>query len=612
MRLESGGGNLLNRPAGAHLSAGQIQLDQLNASISSSAADGASLAAMVLGGGVYKAARAGLLTWAPRLGVFASGAALGLEVSSYRAAHLAFEGQCSASKVFEARGWASDFAGFAALKGVGGLSRGVNPVLAHFSQDLSMVASQHAASALTGSALPETGLLQQLLQAEAVNLQMSAGLELFHGLTGQSLRMHESFFDAQAEALRRPPAERAGLLEARFSSFIRLSQNSASESGPSSPAVRKWIFVANGSAGGFKSKSLAQQVQSLALARDPNLRIFVYETHAESQTRIEEIARLIEAAQSSPADPLGVLAFGGDGTINNTLQGVMRFAAPEAVSLEESAARAAEVALQSGLRVGTVALGSANDLALMYGAPGAKAREVMNYMDQAVLGGMNLGKATLDGEASHLFCHNACAGVTIAPSFRDTAHMRGRFSKFVRTLIVLRDTFLRHQLVDIHAEGGPRLRGREVFVNASLIANRMSASPAPQPGLGWSLLPDMNLRETLAFLKETVLLGFDIKRSRMERLLPGNALATLDPRLQGSHHVLQSSSYRFFQGNRPVSVPVQANGDFVGTAQHFQVTALTAFPSFMEMPGSPMHRLQELMARRGRQAASASAAQAAP
>jgi len=611
MRLESGR-NLLTRSIGTHLSEGQIHLDHIAGSFSASAADPVSLASLMAGGGIYKVARAGLLNWAPRLGIFASGTALALEVSGYRATHLAFEGKLSASGVFEARGWASDFAGFAGLKGAGSLSRGYNPVLAHFSQDLSMVASQHAASALTGSALPETGLVQQLLQAEAVNLQMSAGLELFHGLTGQALRIHETFLDTQAEALRRLSAERPGLSAWDLPAFIRLSENGGSEGGSLNPAVRKWIFVVNGSAGAFKSKSLAQEVRRLAEQRDPNLRILIYETHAESQTRIEEIARLIEAAQSTQADPLGLLAFGGDGTINNTLQGVMRFAAPKAVSLEESAARAAEVAFQSGLRVGTVALGSANDLALLYGAPGAKARDVMNYMDRAVLGGMNLGKATLDGGASHLFCHNACAGVTIAPSFRDTAHMRGRFSKFVRTLIVLRDTFLRHQLVDIRAEGGPSLRGREVFVNASLIANRMSASPAPQPGLGWSLLPDMNLRETLAFLKETVLLGFDIKRSRMERLLPGSSLSTLDPRLQGSHHVLESSSYRFFEGDRPIPVPVQANGDFVGTAQHFQVTALAAFPHFMEMPGSPMHRLQELMGRRRKQAASENTAAAAP
>jgi len=81
-------------------------------------------------------------------------------------------------------GLLNSFITFGTLKGFGQLSQGQNLVLQHGFQDLGIVAG-HQLVSLTGlGPKPEGSLAEQMLHAEATNLQMGAGMALGHAFTG--------------------------------------------------------------------------------------------------------------------------------------------------------------------------------------------------------------------------------------------------------------------------------------------------------------------------------------------------------------------------------------------------------------------------------------------
>jgi hypothetical protein len=76
----------------------------------------------------------------------------------------------------------SDLVTFGSLKGAGYLSRESNLVTQHLFSSSAMVAGQNAASQLGITPKSEGSLADQWIHAEAMNLQLGAGVALVHGL----------------------------------------------------------------------------------------------------------------------------------------------------------------------------------------------------------------------------------------------------------------------------------------------------------------------------------------------------------------------------------------------------------------------------------------------
>jgi len=79
-------------------------------------------------------------------------------------------------------GMASSFITFGMLKGAGHLSRESNLILQHSFSSTAMVAGHQTASLLGIMPRPEGSLAEQLLHAEATNLQLGAGMALMHSM----------------------------------------------------------------------------------------------------------------------------------------------------------------------------------------------------------------------------------------------------------------------------------------------------------------------------------------------------------------------------------------------------------------------------------------------
>ncbi len=92
-----------------------------------------------------------------------------------------------------ASSWFNDFVNFGTLKFFGKISQNQNLFLQHFIQDSGMVAAQHLAYTLQLSPAIQGTLSEQFLHAEIMNLQMNAGMALFHGISqGKILHAEKS------------------------------------------------------------------------------------------------------------------------------------------------------------------------------------------------------------------------------------------------------------------------------------------------------------------------------------------------------------------------------------------------------------------------------------
>ncbi len=362
--------------------------------------------------------------------------------------------------------------------------------------------------------------------------------------------------------------------------------------------IKKWIFVVNGSAGGFKAKVLAEEVRALMKAggKNSDVEITIYQTHRDPRTRLEGIAQDIRTKYPSPQNPIGILAFGGDGTINNTLEGVFKYLSPQEKLLSQSAEAIAERMKNSGVLVGTVGMGSANDLAYLYGAPGYHPAEVLNYMAHATPGSLNLASLTLNGEHEFLVSHNACAGTGITPSFYETKDLRGYGAKSLRFFKIMKDSFVFLSSVKMRMADGSEIDITEVFFNASIMANRMTGGPTPQPGVGTLILPKMSRIEAFRFLMSVMKLGLNIKMGQLENLMPDKKIQGLNSNLQIPLAPGKTFTFTFIDslGNK-LEIPFQANGDYLMHASTAKVTALPAYPTFLQMPNSPMAKLAGLI-----------------
>jgi phosphatidylserine decarboxylase len=95
------------------------------------------------------------------------------------------------------RAWASSAISFGSLRTVAPALASQNLALQHLSVDAAMVAGHHLTFAAGFGEKPEGNLAQQFLSAEAMNLQMQAGLALAHSLTGGRVASLEQSLDLE-------------------------------------------------------------------------------------------------------------------------------------------------------------------------------------------------------------------------------------------------------------------------------------------------------------------------------------------------------------------------------------------------------------------------------
>ena len=204
----------------AAFSSTQTQVDGMVSSFIDQASDWKSLAAMMAGGLAYRFGKIGFLS----LGARASSQSP-LVTAVVRGGSIAF-GLSSEVTVFEftnrtlqtffespitghrspnlwawsgpqgfKQGWLSSFVNFGTLKGFGRLAGSQNLILQHGVQDFGMVLGHHLAFRVGFGERPEGSLSEQLLHAEATNLQLAAGTHLAHTLSGGKLLAMEKGLD---------------------------------------------------------------------------------------------------------------------------------------------------------------------------------------------------------------------------------------------------------------------------------------------------------------------------------------------------------------------------------------------------------------------------------
>lgn len=164
------------------LSAAQIQLDQASHQFVAHASDWKSLTAVACGSfayrlGKYFALSQGIKRAAPWVGMIS-------EVSTFRGVRSIFSPEQTSS-------WFTDYIHFGSLRALGVLGKNMNPLLAHSLQDVGMVATHHLSHAMKLTSSPQGTFIQQIIYAEATNLQMIAGMGLLHSLS------HGKFFVAE-------------------------------------------------------------------------------------------------------------------------------------------------------------------------------------------------------------------------------------------------------------------------------------------------------------------------------------------------------------------------------------------------------------------------------
>ncbi|MFO1519381.1 MAG: DEAD/DEAH box helicase family protein [bacterium] len=200
------------------LTSTQSQVDGMVEGFLQQATDFKSLAAMMVGGLAYRAGRIGTLSVGAQdfaripMGallqkVFSIGIGLAAEVSAFEFTNRFLSSvQSSRSKVSsqpatlglgpETNLWSwsgpgglkegllQSFITFSTLKFAGWITPGQNLILQHGIQDLAMVAGHQFVYRVGIGNKPEGSFAEQLLHAEATNLQLMAGMALGHGITG--------------------------------------------------------------------------------------------------------------------------------------------------------------------------------------------------------------------------------------------------------------------------------------------------------------------------------------------------------------------------------------------------------------------------------------------
>jgi len=177
-------------------------VDQLVEQFTQGASDWKALASMAVGGIAYRCANMSLLTsplakslpFAAK--IFSPVIALGAEVSVYQASLRLLHGEA-----FQSSSWSTDYVNFASLKIFGAAARNANFLLSNFIQDLGMVAGQRLAHGLGLAERPQGSFAEQMVHAQVTNLQLAAGMQLFHSLSAGRVQALEAGLELRAHAM---------------------------------------------------------------------------------------------------------------------------------------------------------------------------------------------------------------------------------------------------------------------------------------------------------------------------------------------------------------------------------------------------------------------------
>jgi superfamily II DNA or RNA helicase len=195
----------------------QAQADQLVDGFLHQAMDFKSLAAMTVGGWAYRLGRIGVMGVGSGsvLRTLSMGVGLTTEVAAFEGAHRALQTlgshlgstppenpnlwRWSGSRGLQ-EGLLFSFITFGTLKIGGRLTQGQNLILQHGIQDFAMVAGHQFVYRAGIEPRPEGSFADQMLHAEATNLQLMAGMGLAHGFTGGRLLGIEQGMDVSLRA----------------------------------------------------------------------------------------------------------------------------------------------------------------------------------------------------------------------------------------------------------------------------------------------------------------------------------------------------------------------------------------------------------------------------
>jgi len=225
------------------MSSTQSQVDGLVTAFTAEATRPTTLASMVVGAGMYRLGRLGTMAALegrlanPAVRALSVGTGLFSEAASFqlsnRALRVGLEG--ADPRLMQlggphglARGTLESLVTFSALRGAGSLAREQNVVVQHALQSSAMVGGHQLTGTLGLTPLPQGNLAEQFLHAEATNLQMQAGLGVFHGLTGGRVLAAERSLELQLALRGRPIfASQVRPLDVREESMSRASSASS-------------------------------------------------------------------------------------------------------------------------------------------------------------------------------------------------------------------------------------------------------------------------------------------------------------------------------------------------------------------------------------------------
>lgn len=171
----------------ASLSSAQAQVDQLVGSFAEETFNLRGLAAMAVGSSFYRLGRIGTLAMvshaprmAPLLNLASYGVGLACEVTGFLGAN-----DLTQAPSYRARGtyferWRTSFVQFGFLKFGAAAGGGQNLLTRHLFQDTSMVVGHQLTARWGWTPDPQGNIAQQFLHAEALNLQMTAGMGLVY------------------------------------------------------------------------------------------------------------------------------------------------------------------------------------------------------------------------------------------------------------------------------------------------------------------------------------------------------------------------------------------------------------------------------------------------
>lgn len=172
------------------LTSSQAQVDQMVSGFLAETSDWRSLATIATGSLFYRFGRIGTLALASRAGQAAPllsaasyGIGLASEVTAFEGMNEILRSRSSSPLVGEDgfwKRWRTSFLSFALLKGTGSATQGQNIFIQHLFSDLAMVGGHQVAASAHLIQAPQGSLADQMLHAEATNLQLGAGLSLLH------------------------------------------------------------------------------------------------------------------------------------------------------------------------------------------------------------------------------------------------------------------------------------------------------------------------------------------------------------------------------------------------------------------------------------------------